>query len=263
MTEQFSNHLQDAIKANQDHADEWPLKCNAHSELPAIAQCISCGNFVCHKCQRVTHKSHSKCPTCSGLPNQIPSPWEDPDSPHSLWEGFKKTVSTIILRPAPFFATLQPRGYMVMATFFAFLCLTTGNLMNTGWNILFRSEFLVVFEQMQQELGLNMYFFPLMVMLLTPFAAIFQLIAISSLLQLGLGLLGTPNKGFAATFRIAAYGSATHLLFIIPIIGSVIGTFMAIIVHIHGLRNVHKITFGRAAFATMIPWLLLGLTGIV
>ena len=75
-------------------------------------------------------------------------------------------------------------------------------------------------------------------------------------------IVGSGNRGFAATFRVSSYSSVSSLVSWIPIIGwiaSLYGVYLAIV----GVREVHNTTTGKAALVVLIPVITIFLLVVV
>lgn len=75
----------------------------------------------------------------------------------------------------------------------------------------------------------------------------------SGVLHLCLMLVGGERSGFEATFRVVAYGQASQLWGVLPLVGPLVSAIYALVLYIVGLREVHGIGTGRAAVAVFLP----------
>jgi hypothetical protein len=86
------------------------------------------------------------------------------------------------------------------------------------------------------------------------FAALLMSFITSGIYHVMLSLLGGPNQGFEATYRVVAYCSAhTFLMYLIPCCGIHLGAIAGIVLPIIGLAYAHETSGWRAAGAVLIP----------
>jgi hypothetical protein len=87
----------------------------------------------------------------------------------------------------------------------------------------------------------------------TPIGAAIGLFIIAAIAHLLVTMVaGSPNAGYEATFRVAAYGSVTSLASWIPVVGPLIslyGLYLAVV----GIREMHHTTTGQALLVVLIP----------
>jgi hypothetical protein len=73
--------------------------------------------------------------------------------------------------------------------------------------------------------------------------------------HLGVMLAAGQNRGFVATFRATAYGFVPLLLLAVPLVGHLIGGLWSVGLQIVAIRQIHRIEFGRAVLAVLMPLL--------
>jgi hypothetical protein len=78
-----------------------------------------------------------------------------------------------------------------------------------------------------------------------------------------LRLFGKPERGFAATLRVANYSMAPQILTILPACGSLVGWVWTIVLIVRGLMIAHRTSGASATAAALLPllgfclWMLL------
>jgi hypothetical protein len=68
--------------------------------------------------------------------------------------------------------------------------------------------------------------------------------------------LGGAGGGFQATLRTQGYSTTSALAYLIPFMGGLIAVICNIFLQINGLARVHRISHGKAAVATLLPFAL-------
>jgi hypothetical protein len=96
-----------------------------------------------------------------------------------------------------------------------------------------------------------------MAALLAPLALVLGIVVLACLHHVVLALLRGSSGGFAGTRRVVLYGtSAYSLVHWIPAVGGLLGIFLYARSLVVGFQVVHDASHGRAAVATIAPWLL-------
>ena len=153
-------------------------------------------------------------------------------------QSFTDTVKRLILQPAAFFRGLTGLSDFLNPLIFALICSEIAVILGGVISLATRNQ------------GFGGFIVALIV---TPIGAAIGLFIGAGIFHLLVILIvGSGNSGYAGTFRVSAYSSATSLVSWIPIIGpiaSLYGIYLAII----GIREVHSTTTGRAAIVVLIP----------
>jgi hypothetical protein len=98
---------------------------------------------------------------------------------------------------------------------------------------------------------------PLIGFLLSP---VFQLIALfigAAVTQVMLLLLSPDRGSYSRTVRMYCFASSPGLFAVIPYAGAFIGMVWSVVIAVIGVREVHRISTGRAAAAVLLPVVLL------
>lgn len=81
----------------------------------------------------------------------------------------------------------------------------------------------------------------------------------SAIYHVLLVLTGAAERGFTATSRAFAYGTAPNMLGIIPFVGPMVGGVWSLVTVVIGLKEIHRTTYLRVILAVfLIPCLLCG-----
>ena len=72
---------------------------------------------------------------------------------------------------------------------------------------------------------------------------------------------GNAN-GFEATFRVMAYSQAAQLWCLIPFVGGPIGWCWRVAIQVIGLKEAHRISYGKVFVALLIPVALFVVMGV-
>jgi hypothetical protein len=103
----------------------------------------------------------------------------------------------------------------------------------------------------------------MVLMVLSPLMALASIFISAWIFHLCLLIVRGAQKGFQATFRVVGYSQAVSIFFVIPLIGSYVGTIWSLVVASKGLARVHGIGTGRAFLAVIMPLLFILLITIL
>ena len=211
------------------------------------------------------------CPSCGrdlGLASSVPlpeaggTPWERRRA-IGFGAGLTETTQQVLSAPEAFFRRMPATGGIGDPLFYGFIVSYIGLVAATVYNAVFNATFGSALSSFGDRPELAR-FMPLleggmglvMNLVLGPFAIVVGLFIWAGILHLLLLVLGGGGRGFEATFRVVAYGSASNLIQIIPVCGSFIGVVYGIVLAIIGLSAVHGDSKGKAAAAVLIPLVL-------
>jgi hypothetical protein len=197
------------------------------------------------------------------LPEAAGTPWERRRT-IGFGAGLTETTQQVLSAPEAFFRRMPATGGIVDPLLYGLIVSYIGLVAATVYNAVFNATFgsaLSSFGGDRPELARFMPFLEgglglVMNLILGPFAIVVGLFIWAGILHLLLLLLGGGGRGFEATFRVVAYGSASNLIQIIPVCGSFIGVVYGIVLAIIGLSAVHGDSKGKAAAAVLIPLVL-------
>ena len=66
------------------------------------------------------------------------------------------------------------------------------------------------------------------------------------------------KRGFEATFRVLSFSNSIQLVSIVPLLGALFALIYYPVLIVVGLKEIHRITMGRAAFAVFVS-IIIGL----
>jgi len=192
----------------------------------------------------------------------IDAPWERMDR-FGLLGGFWETVKRAMLHPQAFFAHMPMRGIAKPLAFFLLIgCIQA--LAQLVWNsagMTFMDLLMDRPEEIQAatDLGEGSY----LLLLVVPVFLVTVLFAIAGLNHLFLLATRAAQRGFEATFRAVAYGSAPLVLSIIPYAGDMIGIVWNLAVTIIAYKYIHRTSYTRVALAMLIPFAFMLVLGLL
>ena len=178
-------------------------------------------------------------------------PWER-RSQLGLWTSIKRTLGSVMFSPKAAFSTMPVRGGLREPLAFGLLVGSLSIMFAFFWDFLMASRGFVKPGGVSPTV-LSSPLLLLSLIFLAPLLVTIWLYVSSLITHLFLLLVrGGPNR-FEATFRVVAYSEATWVWGTIPFIGAPIGLVWWIIVLIIGLKEAHKISYGKIAVALLIP----------
>ncbi len=192
----------------------------------------------------------------TGKPGRGPSPWEDRGR-LGLWKAIRRSFLGTILSPASFFRTMHTRhGLMeplAIGVLFGSIGLITG---------LFKDFVLSVWGYgggvRMLSSGVDSPFLLSGLMVLSPLIVCIGIFIMTGVLHLLLMIFRGASQGFEGTFRVVAYGQATQIFGVVPILGGLIGGLWYLVILIVGMREIHETTYPRVILAFLMPLLLTG-----
>lgn len=191
-----------------------------------------------------------------GKPGRAPSPWEDRDR-IGLTRGIFRSFFQTLFSPGVFFRTMQTGRGLIEPLAIGILFGSAGMMLS-----LFNEFLPSVWGRgggMQVLMkGSGSPLLPSTLMLLSPFIACVGIFFMSGVLHLFLRVFRGASGGFEGTLRVVAFGQATQVLALIPVIGGMIAFLWYLVVLIVGVREIHETSYGRVLLAFLSPALLLG-----
>jgi len=171
-------------------------------------------------------------------------PWEDQER-LGLFGALVATGREALLNPGDFFSRLPVRGGFLSPLLYALILGTLGAMIGSIWGFVFDNPLLIQAARSANLTVLVGVFIPIVVLV--------AIIVSAALLHGSLFLLGGAREDFEATFRVVCYSEVTQLLNIVPVIGSVVGLIWRIYLLTVGLREVHRISTGKAFMGVLLP----------
>jgi hypothetical protein len=193
-----------------------------------------------------------------------PCAWEDPKK--GVFTGWWATFRDANFRPRTFFHNMPTEGGKRKAISFAFASFVQA---------LFFLELLVLPFLTAAALqgpalphGSLWYacvvgFAAIVVLPLAYLAIASGILAESLLYHIALKLAGGKGS-YEATTRVIGYTTSVKVWGLIPTVGGLVSSVMAVALHYHGFRETHKLSGTRALLVALAPWILFaGLIGMV
>lgn len=178
-------------------------------------------------------------------------PWERDPSAESFWE----TLNLVLGSPGDAFCRMQreggignPMGYIMVGTVLGNLATAIYVIIAMGIASAALGEFdpanfaMMAFGQLVQA-----------VISSVTSAAIGTFLG-AAVFHVCLLMVGGGGAGYEATYRATCFTwGSTYILYLIPIVGPIIGFFYGIAVLIHAFSNTHQISGGKATIAVLLP----------
>jgi hypothetical protein len=194
------------------------------------------------------------------------TPWER-RATIGLGAALVDTTKQVLTGPAAFFRSMPVTGGLGGPLLYAVIVGYVGLLAAALYDFVFRTVMGSSFErfgrnaEMERLLPMVPSWVGLAVQIvLGPALVALFLFIFAGVTHIVLTLLGGATRDFEATFRVAAYARATHLLQIvlgiIPVCGAVLVLVVEIVVTTIGLSEVHGVSRGKAAAAILLPILI-------
>lgn len=223
--------------------------------------------MFCPHCGKEVAGNQAFCQHCgAGLAESVPAlapaaggrtktPWEDRENTGFLG-GLFSTLKDCLFNPSESFRRMPVAGGLTDPLLYALIVGMVGMTFLYLWQILLKGA-----AQSYLPLGMAPPSVPQVfqgigtefLTVLAPFFIIIGLFITSGLLHLFLLLIRGARAGFEATFRVVSYSYSANIFFIVPICGSFIACIWALVITIIGLREMHEISGGKAAFAVFFP----------
>jgi hypothetical protein len=167
-------------------------------------------------------------------------------------ESFADVVRRVVLQPVGFFAGLPRRGSLLNPLVFALICTEIAailggilSLAGAGGAFVTGYGFQVPENQALGEFIGSVVF--------APIGGAIGVFVVAGVAHLLVRLVvGAPNAGFGATFRVAAYTSVSSLVSWIPFVGGILalyGIYLAVV----GIREMHNTTTRNALVVVVLP----------
>jgi hypothetical protein len=218
-------------------------------EQPETDDCLKCGIIISKykRDQEMAHGQEGKVREVSG------------EERGATWEGgggfisaFFKTVKESLFSPVQFFRNnAVGKGYWP-ALIYGLIVGVIGWGVSMVWQWHFFSRWFPV-----QSLPAIPYNLHLVVMTIAlPFLGVISVFIGSVVTHICLLIVGGNKSGFRTTFRVICYSYSGQLFFIIPFIGSTVGSIYTLVLTIIGVREGHGISTGRAVLAVLFPLIL-------
>lgn len=158
------------------------------------------------------------------------------------------TLKQTLLQPNQFFSSVPHTGGWLHPLLYGIIIGTVGNLAGYVLGSLFEVPFMS-----HGRLSPGMTF----VGMLMPILVWFGIMLWSLILHGSILLIGARDNRFEATLRIVSYATSPDIFNVIPTLGWTIGAVWKLVLVIIGVRQVHRVSTGRAVLAVLFPVLLI------
>lgn len=162
-------------------------------------------------------------------------------------ESFIPTARAVAFQPVAFFAALPRRGGLGPPLVFALICAEI-------------SEIITGIIGLAEGHGVGALIGGIIAAAIGTVIVLFIVAGIGQLLVNA--IVGSPNAGFEATFRAAAYAWVTSLVSWIPVIGGLAGLY-GLYLAIVGIREMQSTTSGKAAAVVLIPVVVIAVVALI
>jgi len=208
----------------------------------------------CPKCAEVIQPEAVKCPHCQQFldgrrsePERNGPDWER-RSELGFWPALFATIKGVLFAPAETFEKTKLDGPWSALGF----CMCTAAIGVSGavvWEVL---KLAALGGSSGAMLSAGIFMGAIgAVLILVPLS----MAILAGVVHLMLLILGAAKEPFSATLRATAYSFGGSYVFVaIPACGSLINTIWGTVSCIHAVAKMHRITYGRAAAAVLIPF---------
>jgi hypothetical protein len=179
--------------------------------------------------------------------------WYDEYDTARPLRSFARTAGRVLFQPRRFFARLDPEGSFLTALAFASMYVGVYAALSTISSALVEVALHGATLALPNVVGAtlaNIGASVLAVWLLAPMVAAIYHVFVRV-------LVGAPNGGYRATFRLLTYAGATDLIGWVPFVGLPLAGAWALYIGTLGFRQLHATTTMRALAIAVLPTLLL------
>lgn len=234
--------------------------CEGHPETPAIFRCAICRTLGCDECRWGKRGAREVCRDCAKDGLAQPIAWERRGE-IGVVRGFIASVVEILTSPTRFFRTPALEDDAVGGFEHGLVSFAVGQiaLVLQGLVTIFLFGSAMVALTRVPEVAAVFGGYGCMLIALVPTMMLH--VPMTTLIAVGIAsvaihgtlrLLGAANAPFyAGTVRVTSYAFATHVLFIVPIVGFILAIVWTLILETIGIREVHRTTTLRAAIAVL------------
>jgi hypothetical protein len=177
------------------------------------------------------------------------TPWEDMAS-LGFTNAFFGTLKEVFSTPDIFFRKMPVNRGILNPLIYGIIAGFLGALINSFWQYAFRGLI---------GGGLNFSFASPVIFyaFILPILIIIILFLGSIIIHVSVMMLG-GKRGFEATFRVLSFSNSIQIVSIVPLLGALFAFIYYPVLIVVGLKEIHRITMGRAAFAVFVS-ILIGL----
>lgn len=227
--------------------------------------------MLCPSCYHDIPAQGTRCPACgesTAAPESLPDPSPVPEGERSAksspWEerggkgtfaALGETLQSSLFSPSAFFAALPPSGKAGSALLYAIIVGTIGAAAALLWQRVAGNPNVWIYSDLEiPRMGGYLWYVVLAAM---PLFIVLSTLFRSAVLHFSLLILGGAKEGYTATLKTVCYASSANAFNAFPLCGSVIAWFWRVVLIVIGLREVHRISTGRAFVAWLLPFIIL------
>ena len=224
--------------------------------------------MLCPECYHDIPGGDGGCPYCGGLaPAPVGAegealfagscPWEE-RSRLGVFSAFGETVQGVVFAPSRFFREMPPAGAKWAALLYAAIVGTLSWVVVVLWKSAFGIPAVLEHgEQFPAMTGIFLYATLIFVPLFVVLSTIFQ----SAVLHVSLTFLNGARENYEATLKAVSYAASASLFMVFPFVGWPLSVVWRVVLLVIGLREVHRISTGRALLALLLPFFIV--TGLM
>jgi hypothetical protein len=93
-------------------------------------------------------------------------------------------------------------------------------------------------------------------LVLIPLFVVLSTIIQSAVLHVSLTFLNGARENYEATLKAVSYAASASLFMVFPFVGWFLGVAWRVVLLVIGLREVHRISTGRALLALLLPFFI-------
>jgi hypothetical protein len=247
-----------------------------------MIECPRCGVKIDD--DGLTSMEPVSCPTC-GYSIQNKASGKSSIQGTEIIKNYFSDIWKILVHPQSFFRHMPVSGGIAKPLTFALVTHWLGSALGFIWNIsLGGSIFTLVQKWLEEDIsnvdypGRNVEILAIKTKVMQwvtgagpviadPFFTLVSIFFTSFLLFLGVRIFVTSDRPGEITFetslRIICFGMTASILSVIPLMGSMVATFYALILTVIGVKEVYRISTGRALVIALFPKLVIpGIIGL-
>jgi hypothetical protein len=233
------------------HREQVPdgTRCTEHTDEPAHFRCAICRTHRCEDCLWGERSARQVCTSCAkdGLPQ--PVAWERRGE-IGVVRGFAESVREILVSPVRFYRTPALEADAVGGFEHGLVSFAVGQIALVLQALLVMALFGSALAAATRAPQVAAVFGGYGCMLIALVPAMMVHIPVTTLSAVGvasvaihgtLRLLGAAKAPFyAGTVRATSYAFATHALFVVPVLGTLLAVPWTLVLETIGVREVHK-----------------------
>ena len=231
--------------------------CGGQMQVPAAAgqtpgPSASAEERRCPHCAEAIRPEAIKCPHCQQF---LDGPDWERRAEIGFWPAALGTMKGVLFSPARTFERARLDGPWVAMTF----CMAAAAVGGAGmvlWQMLIRAA-----KGLGPEAGAGMAIGVIGgVLILVPLF----LFVMAGMIHLMLSIQKAASEPYSVTLRAVAYSfGGTYVLLAVPVCGSLVNTVWGTVACVFAIAKMHRISYGKAAAAVLIPLGVLAVGAVV